>query len=132
MVRLSAQSMLDERGMPLEWISKSGWTCSTGSVQWNWEGEHCPDGGSDCSSFRPPNGFVCKMTQLLLLGIYFRAIALLCMVITSRLKASGGGQLVGGERKSGQLQRNILLRRLFVIYLVLLTDLEVCLLLETQ
>ncbi|OLP75028.1 hypothetical protein AK812_SmicGene45254, partial [Symbiodinium microadriaticum] len=25
------------------------------------------------------------------LGIYFRAIALLCMVITSRLKASGGG-----------------------------------------
>ncbi|CAE7330240.1 unnamed protein product, partial [Symbiodinium sp. CCMP2456] len=62
MVRLSAQSMLDERGMPLEWINKTGWTCSTGSVEWNWEGQHCADGSSDCPDFRPPNGFVCKMT----------------------------------------------------------------------
>eukprot|EP00439_Symbiodinium_sp_Y106_P060456 s2496_g8.t3 len=53
--------------------------------------------------------------MVLRLGIYFRAIALLCMVITSRLKASGGGQLVGGERKSGQLQRNILLRRFVTV-----------------
>ncbi|CAJ1417278.1 unnamed protein product [Effrenium voratum] len=121
-VQLGAEGPLQERGFPLEWVLNTGWTRGISSIRSDWEGQPCARAGdTKCADFRPPNAFVCDVTQLLLLGIYFRALALLSMVITSRQKA-GGGQLLSSSKSSQRRDR--LLSRLFTAFLVLLTDLE--------
>jgi len=142
MVRHMASRRLNALGMPLTWIKETGWTCH-GKL------DSCFDRFAG-NPPRPPNSFVCSLRQLLFLGTYFRAVALLCMLITARLKAQGGGRLFEdpwagspklrkkrflsrllssftGCQLSGRSMRNVL-----ACFLVLLTHLQLSILLKTQ
>jgi len=143
MVRFLAKSKLDELGMPLDWIHANNWKC-TGSCQARWSG--------DKNNGVPSISFVCNLTQLVLLGIYYRAVALLCMTVMAHLKSQGGGSLFGtpkdgpdddrpvdeavGSAESPKVQRRswllrVALKDLVLVFLVLLTDFQMSFLLRT-
>jgi len=142
MVRSLAKGKLDDLGMPLEWIHANNWTCGKASCQARWSG----DGGEV-----PSISFVCNITQLLLLGIYYRAVALLCMSVMAHLKSQGGGSLFGtsgdgpvdeaeGSDESLKVRRScgsswqlrVALKDLVLVFLVLLTDFQMSFLLLTS
>jgi len=139
MVRFLAKSKLDDLGMPLQWIHENNWTCGQ-SCQARWSG--------DVEQGVPSISFVCNITQLLLLGIYYRAVALLCMTVIAHLKSQGGGSLFSTSKdepvdeadskdESPRVQRSswllrVALKDLVLVFLVLLTDFHMSFLLRTR
>jgi len=144
MIQHMASRRLNALGMPLSWIDTHGWSCANSDLS-------CSDRMGGDGGDRPQISFVCSLRQLLFLGTYFRAVALLCMLITSRLKAQGGGRLfddpfsghsklkkkksmlprilhgLHGLHISGRTMRNVL-----ACFLVLLTHLQLSILLKTK
>eukprot|EP00747_Dinoflagellata_sp_TGD_P090135 gnl/TRDRNA2_/TRDRNA2_164587_c0_seq1.p1 gnl/TRDRNA2_/TRDRNA2_164587_c0~~gnl/TRDRNA2_/TRDRNA2_164587_c0_seq1.p1 ORF type:complete len:488 (-),score=57.93 gnl/TRDRNA2_/TRDRNA2_164587_c0_seq1:292-1542(-) len=118
---------LERLGMPLRWIAEMDWSChsaSRGQCWQRWAGN--PVAGV------PPIGFVCSTRQLFLLGAYSRFVALVCLLVVSKSKAQGGGSLIEMPSSLRGSPMPRLLRRLFIIFLVILTHLQMMLLMSSE
>lgn len=135
--QLMISDKLNTMGIPLPWVSQVGWSCdnlyagyqNTGrppSIHTRWIGN--PTTGTP-----PPNGLVCSSKQLLLLGIFYRVWALVCLLMVSRQKALGGGKLVDTAGSAGKREActGYLLRAFLRLFFVAFINLQMILLLQT-
>lgn len=127
-------------GYPLKWVQESGWSCTANEypVYLRWAGcaaashvryqpldrpslceQLLPDG-----AVMPPNAFICGTSQLYLLGLFFRLMALAVLFVIAKQHAHGGSRAkVYGLAK--------MLRPCLLAFLLVLIPLEIALLLET-
>lgn len=132
MIRDLAGGTLDEYGMPLKYMYGNVpvlgcQNCPTMTLEDKWLG--CTRFGqasrNTCSESpgRPPNGLVCTLKHLFLLGIYYRSVALICLIVISRRRAKGGSSMEVWARLG---------QKLFHIFLIALTQFQLGMLVNTS
>lgn len=150
MIQYLSAAHLQDMGMPLHYLSGNStllsepWTCPTNPqflyVGLRWIGCRTDLGLNACNNDRPgmmdlpSNSFVCSTKQLFLMGAYYRFVALVCLNLTAKAHATGGGSAVevpGTKRSSGN-HLGKLLQATFISFLVALTYFEITLLMHTQ
>jgi hypothetical protein len=148
MIQYLSSSKLDELGMPLKWIAHNpvfpdGWNCESAirehylPIGLRWMGctgidppkSFCTPGGENYVpglETMPPNSFVCSTSQLYLLGMFFRVVALVLFNFNAKSHANGGGTSVEvpGGGKSSRTALAKFMRNLFCSFLLALTIFE--------
>merc|ERR1712194_29303 len=112
-------------GMPLEWLSENrNWSCKSSGEPTitRWLGNPNIIGNPR----HPPNGFACSTKQIIMLGIYYRFVALVTLIVIAKSHATGGGAVVEGPDggKTAQSGLGKVVGTLFVVFMVMLTCFE--------
>jgi len=119
----------EDLAMPVDWVRSRDkpWKCDR-SCRERWQGDKST----------PRISFVCGVTQLFLLGAFFRALALLCMLVTAQLRAQGGGSLFGAGTQTAEVGRgrgarvwSAILQVMLPCFVVLVCDLHMSILMQT-
>jgi len=99
LIRYNFEGFLSASGMPLDYLFDNNHTCAANGISSHstvsrWRGcngdLNATNAGCEPGEVRPPNGLLCSVTQLYLLGGLFRFVALICLQDISKKHAKGG------------------------------------------
>jgi len=109
-IRFMSREALLKKGMPLDWVFDNEWSCTGRTdnplgMESQWSGcledttnPHCKPG-----EIRPPNGLMCTVCHMYLIGILFRFVALICLMVLCKKHGKGGHTVHGFGRLSRAL-----------------------------
>lgn len=134
LVQLLSSTITPQLGLPFTWMRNAtdhGFDYCAVPTRERWLGS---DPMSEDAEV-PPISLVCGLTQLFLLGAYFRFVALLSLFTVSEMRAAGGGSIItvaGAEKVGGRLSMVChLVQGIWLLFVLAFTQLSLSILLDT-